>query len=135
MLKEFREFINRGNVIDLAVAVILGTAFNAIVSSLVDDLIMPLVGIILGGIDFSGLALQVGNATLTYGNLIQAIINFLIIALVLFFIIRGYNRLAEQKEQAPPPPTTKTCPYCATDIPVPATRCPHCTSQLEKVAV
>jgi large conductance mechanosensitive channel len=131
MLKEFREFINRGNVIDLAVAVILGTAFNAIVSSLVDDLIMPLIGIILGGLDFSGMALHVGNASLTYGNLIQAIINFLIIAAVLFFIVRGYNRLAEQKEEAPPEPSSKSCPYCATDIPIAATRCPHCTSQLE----
>ncbi len=129
MWNEFRKFINRGNVIDLAVAVILGTAFNAIIASLVDDLIMPLIGILLGGVDFTSLVIQVGDVTLAYGNLIQAIINFLIIALVLFFVVRGANRF--QKPEAPPAPNTHPCPYCATDIPLKAVRCPHCTSNLE----
>ncbi len=101
MLKEFRDFINRGNVIDLAVAVIIGGAFGAIVTSLVNDLIMPLVGIIIGGINFSGLALTVGAAQVLYGNFIQAIVNFLIIAFVVFLIVRAINKM---KKPAPPPP-------------------------------
>lgn len=101
MFKEFRDFINRGNVVDLAVAVIIGAAFGAIVKSIVDDLLMPLIGIIIGGVDFKSLALTVGNATLTYGNLIQAIINFLAIAFVLFLIVRQINKM---KAQTPPPP-------------------------------
>lgn len=99
MFKEFRDFINRGNVVDLAVAVIIGGAFGAIVKSIVDDLLMPLIGIIIGGVDFKSLAITVGNATLTYGNLIQAIINFLAIAFVLFLIIRQINKM---KKPAPP---------------------------------
>ncbi|MCB9137520.1 MAG: large-conductance mechanosensitive channel protein MscL [Caldilineaceae bacterium] len=107
MLKEFRDFINRGNVMDLAVAVVLGAAFTAIVTSLVDDIIMPLIGIVLGGIDFTGLAIQVGNATLTYGNFIQAIINFLLVAFVVFLIVRAVNRVSGHKEEeaAPAGPT------------------------------
>lgn len=104
MLKEFREFIMRGNVLDLAVAVIIGGAFNAIVTSLVNDIIMPLVGILLGGVDFSGLGLQVGNAVVLYGNFIQAIINFLIIALTLFLVVKGANRVMRKKAEAPTPP-------------------------------
>lgn len=104
MIKEFREFIMRGNVLDLAVAVIIGGAFGAIVTSLVDDIIMPLVGILLGGVDFSGLAVQVGNATLKYGNFIQAIINFLIIALALFLVIKAANTVMRKKVEAPTPP-------------------------------
>lgn len=108
MLKEFREFAMRGNVIDLAVAVVIGAAFTAIVNSLVDDLIMPLVGVLLGGVDFSSLAITLGDASITYGNFIQAIINFLIIAFVLFLIVRSTNRLqdrlAEEEEEAPPEP-------------------------------
>jgi large conductance mechanosensitive channel len=130
MWQELKVFINRGNVIDLAVAVILGGAFNAIISSLVADLIMPVVGILIGGIDFSSLALTVGEANLTYGNLLQAIIHFLIVALVLFLIVRFYQNFQRQ-EQTPPPPNTKSCTYCFTDIPIKATRCPYCTSQLE----
>jgi large conductance mechanosensitive channel len=101
MLNEFKAFISKGNVIDLAVAVILGGAFGAIVNSLVDDLIMPLIGIILGGVDFTTLAVNFGEASLTYGNFIQAVINFLIIAFVLFMIIRAYNR-TKRVEEAPP---------------------------------
>jgi large conductance mechanosensitive channel len=103
MLKEFRDFITKGNVIDLAVAVVLGGAFGAIITSLVNDLLMPLIGIILGGIDFTTLAVQVGDAVLTYGNFIQAIINFLIIALALFLIIRSINRFRKEGP-APAPP-------------------------------
>jgi large conductance mechanosensitive channel len=98
MLKEFREFINRGNVIDLAVAVIIGVAFNAIVKSLIDDIIMPLIGIIIGGMDLSGLSLTIGSAVVLYGDFIQAIVNFLVIAFVMFLVVRGYNRLQEQEE-------------------------------------
>ncbi|MCA9874722.1 MAG: large-conductance mechanosensitive channel protein MscL [Ardenticatenaceae bacterium] len=104
MLKEFRDFINRGNVIDLAVAVVLGTAFGAIVNSLVNDLIMPLIGILLGGIDFTSLSIQVGSATLAYGNFIQAVINFLVIAFAIFLIVRSYNNLQKQEEETPPAP-------------------------------
>jgi large conductance mechanosensitive channel len=107
MLREFREFINRGNVMDLAVAVIIGVAFGAIVTSLVNDIIMPIIGIIIGGIDFSGLAVTVGSATITYGNFIQAVINFLIVAFVIFLLVRTLNnmqkRLAREAKVAPPP--------------------------------
>ena len=133
MWQEFKDFISKGNVIDLAVAVVIGTAFNAIVASLVDDLIMPLIGIVLGGVDFSSLAITFGNAQLTYGNLIQAILNFLIIAFVLFLIVRAYNNL-QKKEETPSEPTTRDGPYCKTEIPIKATRCPNCTSQLEQPA-
>ncbi len=104
MIKEFREFIMRGNVLDLAVAVIIGGAFGAIVTSLVNDIIMPLIGILMGGIDFSKLAVQVGSATVTYGNFIQAIINFLIIALALFLVIKAANSVMRKKAEAPTPP-------------------------------
>jgi len=107
MWKEFKGFLQRGNVLDLAAAVIIGNAFGAIVRSLVDDLFMPLVGVLVGGIDFSGLVLQVGAATITYGNFLQAIVNFLIIAAALFMIVRGISRFEKQEEkpdeQAPEP--------------------------------
>jgi large conductance mechanosensitive channel len=105
MLKEFREFIQRGSVIDLAVGVIIGGAFGAIVTSLVNDVLMPLVGIVLGGVDFTQLSIQVGEATILYGNFIQAIVNFIIIAFVIFLIVRSYNKLQEQEEQEETPPT------------------------------
>jgi large conductance mechanosensitive channel len=110
MIKEFKEFIMRGNVIDLAVAVIIGAAFTAIVNSLVNDIIMPIIGVLLGGVDFTSLAVTVGEATITYGNFIQAIINFLLVALVLFLLIRAINRMSRKKEEAPaapPEPTTE----------------------------
>jgi large conductance mechanosensitive channel len=111
MLKEFRDFIMRGNVIDLAVAVIIGAAFSAIVNSLVNDIIMPIIGVILGGLDFSSLSIQVGEATITYGMFLQAIVYFLIIALVLFLIIRSFNKLARKpKEEAAPPPPPEPSP-------------------------
>ena len=96
MLKEFRDFINRGNVLDLAVAVIIGAAFGAITTSLVDDVITPIIGLILGGVDFSGLSFGLGEAQIMYGNFLQAVFDFLIIALVVFFIVRGYNRMQER---------------------------------------
>lgn len=102
MLKEFRDFLNRGSVIDLAVAVVIGGAFGAIITSLVNDLIMPLIGIIIGGINFTGLILTVGTAELKYGNFLQALVNFLIIAFVVFQVVRAYNKLREKKP-APAP--------------------------------
>jgi len=102
MLKEFRDFINRGNVIDLAVAVIIGVAFGAIVTSLVNDIIMPLVGIILGGVDFTGLVITFGEAQILYGNFIQAIVNFFIVAFVIFMIVRTINKMKKPTETAAP---------------------------------
>ena len=96
MLKEFRDFINRGNVLDLAVAVIIGAAFGAVTTSLVDDVITPVIGLILGGVDFSGLSFGLGDAQIMYGNFLQAVFDFLIISLVVFFIVRGYNRMQER---------------------------------------
>ena len=109
MFEEFRKFLLRGNVLDLAVAVIIGGAFGAIIASLVKDIIMPLVGLVLGGIDFASLAITVGQAKVTYGNFVQAIVNFVIIALVLFLIIRAANRLKKPETPAPPavPPPSK----------------------------
>jgi large conductance mechanosensitive channel len=109
MLKEFRDFINRGNVVDLAIAVIIGGAFGAIVTSLVNDIIMPLVGIVLGGIDFAALSIQIGKATVLYGSFIQAIVNFVVIAFVLFLMVRSINRMQatgkpEAPEEPPAPP-------------------------------
>jgi large conductance mechanosensitive channel len=131
MLKEFRDFVMRGNVLDLAIAVILGAAFGAIITSLVNDILMPLIGIAMGGVDFAALTYQVGEAVVYYGKFIQAIINFLIIAFVIFLLIRNINRF-KKKEPAPVPaaPATKECPHCFTSIPIKATRCPNCTSQL-----
>lgn len=104
-VEEFKEFISKGNVLDLAVGVVIGGAFTAIVNSLVNDVIMPLVGIILGGVDFSGLSLQIGEASLAYGNFIQAVINFLLVALVLFSIIKAANKFKKQVEEAPAEPS------------------------------
>ena len=106
-LRDFRDFINRGNVIDLAVGIVIGTAFTAIVNSLVNDLIMPLIGILTGGIDFSGLAITVGEASLTYGNFFQAVFNFLIIALAVFWIVKAVNRFRRTEEAEPAAPTTE----------------------------
>ena len=132
-VKEFKEFIMRGNVMDLAVGVIIGGAFSAIVTSLVDDVIGPIIGMICGGIDFSHLAITVGSAQLMIGNFIQAIINFLIVALVIFSIVKAFNKansLAKKPEEEAAP-TTKICPFCKTEIALDATRCPNCTSELK----
>lgn len=150
--KEFKEFAIKGNVIDLAVGVIIGGAFQKIVSSLVSDIVMPLIGLITGDISFAdkflvfGLkegevyatvdaAVAAGKNVLTYGNFIDAVINFLIMAFVIFLFIKGINTLknsAKKEEEATPAaPETKICPYCKSEISVDATRCPHCTSEIE----
>ncbi len=132
MLKEFKTFIMRGNVMDLAVGVIIGGAFGKIVSSLVGDILMPLIGLIIGGIDFSGLAFTLGNAKVTYGNFINNLIDFIIIAIVIFLMVKGVNSLNRKPAPAPAPaPTTKECPHCFSTISIKATRCPNCTSELK----
>lgn len=104
MFKEFREFIARGNVLDLAVAVIIGGAFGAIVNSMIDDIIMPFIGIILGGIDFTSLSFYAGNAVILYGNFIQAIVNFLVISFAMFLVVRSYNKLQKEEQEKPETP-------------------------------
>ena len=128
MLNDFKAFIMRGNVLDLAVAVIIGGAFGKIVTSLVDDLIMPLIGLIIGGINFTGLVFTVGSAKVTYGNFIQNVVDFLIIAFVIFLMVKGISSL--QKPAPVAAPNTKECPHCFTTISIKATRCPNCTSEL-----
>jgi large conductance mechanosensitive channel len=129
MLNEFKAFAMRGNVLDLAVGVIIGGAFGKIVSSLVGDIIMPIVGLFLGGINFADLSFTVGSAVIKWGTFVQNIIDFIIIAFVIFMIVRGANKL--QKAPPPPEPTTKQCPYCMSVINIKATRCPECTSELK----
>lgn len=131
MLKEFRDFVMRGNVLDLAVAVIIGGAFGKIISSLVNDILMPLVGLAMGGVNFAGLAVTVGDAQVTWGNFVQTIVDFLIIALVIFLIVKAANSLKKKEQDIPPSePTTKDCQYCFTTIPIKAIRCPNCTTEL-----
>ena len=148
-MSEFKTFIMRGNVVDLAVGVIIGAAFQAIIKSLVDDVVMPVIGLITGGLDFSNLfvsldgneyetlaaAQEAGAATLNYGNFISAIFNFIIMAFVIFCLVKGINTLrakTEKKaEEAPAAPTTKKCPYCKSEIDIEATKCPNCTSDVE----
>ena len=132
MLKEFKAFVMRGNVLDLAVAVIIGAAFGKIVTSLVNDIIMPLIGLIIGGIDFSGLAFTVGSAKVTYGNFVNNIIDFLVIAFVIFLIVKAANSVKKAPGPATPAePITKECPHCFSTISIKATRCPNCTSELK----
>lgn len=137
-ISEFKKFITRGNVMDMAVGVIVGGAFTAIVTSLNKDILTPILGI-FGGTDFSNLVLKLGvgeNAPiLCYGNFITAVINFLITAFVIFCLVKGINAVNERfskKENKPAAPTTKKCPYCKSEIAIDATRCPHCTSMLEE---
>ena len=128
MLKEFKEFVMRGNVLELAVAVIMGVAFGQIIASLVNDVLMPLIGLVLGGINFTDLSFTVGAAVVRWGAFVQSILNFLIIAFVIFMIVRAMNRM--QKPAPVAAPISKECPYCFSTIPLKATRCPNCTSQL-----
>lgn len=131
MLKEFKEFAMRGNVVDMAVGIIIGAAFGGIISSLVNDVIMPPVGLLTGGIDFSNLALNLQNepaVAIKYGVFINAVINFVIIAFAMFMIVRAMNRLKKKEEAAPAAPTTKECPECMMTIPLKAKRCGHCTA-------
>ncbi|HPE70049.1 MAG TPA: large conductance mechanosensitive channel protein MscL [Thermotogota bacterium] len=144
MWKEFKKFISRGNVVDLAIGIIIGTAFTGIVRSLVNDVIMPPIGMLLGRVDFTNLfvaldgqkyeslaaATEAGAATLNYGVFINTVINFLIVAFVIFLVVRQLNKMKEKPAPPAPAPTTKECPYCKSQIPLQATRCPNCTSQL-----
>lgn len=137
LIKEFKDFISRGNVIDMAVGVIIGGAFTAIVNSLVQDILNPLLGLITGGVDFSTLSFTIGSgenpAVFAYGSFISAVINFLLIALVLFLMIKSINKLHFKKQvEVPVAPTTKICPHCKSEIDIGATRCPHCTSDLSE---
>ncbi len=148
MLEEFKKFILRGSVMDLAVGVIMGGVFNAVVKSFVNDILMPPIGLLLGRVDFANLfiLLKVGDpggpyatladaqasgaVTMNYGAFVNTIISLIITGLAVFLMVRGVNRLKMEKPEPPAEPTTKTCPFCATEIPIPATRCPYCTSEL-----
>ncbi len=150
-IKEFKEFIARGNVLNLAVAVIIGGAFQAIINSLVNDIIMPAISLITGGVDLTNWfvaldgshyatlaeAQEAGASTLNYGVFINAIINFILMAIVIFIIVKAFNSMNEkmkkEEEAAPAEPTTKTCPFCKSEIAIDATRCPHCTSVIEEI--
>ncbi|MEX1071628.1 MAG: large conductance mechanosensitive channel protein MscL [Anaerolineales bacterium] len=129
MIKDFKKFIAKGNVMDLAVAVIIGAAFGKIVSALVTSIIMPLIGLVLGGIDFSALAITVGSAEVTYGLFIQALIDFFVIAVVIFLMVRAFDNMKKPTPESPP--EVKDCPHCFTTINIKATRCPNCTSELK----
>ena len=149
MLKEFREFAMRGNVVDMAVGIIIGAAFGSIVNSLVSDVIMPPIGLLLGEVDFTNLyiimqegemagpygslleAQEAGAVTLNYGLFINTIVSFLIVAFAVFLLIRSINRLQEEEDASPEEPTTKECPFCYSEISIKASRCPYCTSALE----
>ena len=143
MLKEFKDFAMRGNVVDMAVGIIIGAAFGKIVSSFVEDIIMPPIGLLLGGVDFSNIfinlsggdyasleaAKEAGAATMNIGVFINTLLDFAIVAFAIFIVIKQMNRL--KKEEPPADPTTKVCPHCMTSIPIKASRCPNCTSELQ----
>jgi large conductance mechanosensitive channel len=149
MMEEFKKFAMRGNVVDMAVGIIIGGAFGTIVKSLVDDVIMPPIGLLLGGVDFSDLfitlkegatagpyatiaaAKEAGAVTLNAGLFVNSVISFTIVAFAVFLLIKGMNSLQKQEEEAPAEPTEKDCPKCFTSIPIKATRCPHCTSEID----
>jgi large conductance mechanosensitive channel len=149
MLKEFREFAMRGNVVDMAVGIIVGAAFGTIVKSLVSDVIMPPIGLLMGNVDFGELylllkqgtpagtyetlaaATEAGAVTLKYGAFINTLISFLIVSFSVFIVIRNINKLKKKEEAPPAEPTTKDCEFCRTPIPIRAVRCPHCTSELK----
>jgi large conductance mechanosensitive channel len=149
MLKEFKEFAMRGNVLDLAIGVIIGAAFGKLITSLVSDIIMPPIGLALGGIDFSNLFINLsgtpyaslaeaqaaGAATINYGLFINNIVDFLIVAFVIFLLVRAINRMSKPKAAPDEVPSTKECPYCYSGIPIKATRCPNCTSEQPAVAM
>ena len=149
MFKEFKEFAMRGNVVDMAVGIVVGAAFGTIVKSFVDDVLMPPIGLLLGGVDFSNLfavvkqgtpagpyelladAQAAGAVTLNYGLVLNTVISFVIIAFAVFMVIRALNAMKRKEETPPTEPNTKNCEFCQTVIPIKATRCPNCTSQLE----
>lgn len=128
MLKEFREFVMRGNVLDLAVGVIIGAAFGKIVSSLVNDLLTPVIGLLFGKIDFSEQAVTIGETAIRWGAFLQSIIDFVLVAFFIFLIVKAANKM----KKSPPPadPTTRECPHCFSAISIKAIRCPHCTSEI-----
>src|ERR687892_1017018 len=128
MLREFKKFALRGNVVELAVAVILGLAFNAVVQSLVDDVLMNIIAAAVGKPDFSDLTFQIGDAVIRYGDFLTAIVNFILIAFALFLVVKALNRMMGAREE---PPKMAECPFCKTSIPATATKCPACTSQLQ----
>ena len=144
MFKEFREFAMRGNVVDMAVGIIIGAAFGKIVSSFVADIIMPPIGVLLGGVDFSEIyvnlsggefatlaaAQEAGAATMNFGIFINTVIDFVIVAFAIFLVIRAMNNMKRKEEAPPAEPTTKDCPHCLSEIPIKATRCAHCTADL-----
>jgi len=144
MFKEFKEFAMRGNVLDLAIGIIIGAAFGKIITSFVNDILMPPIGLILGKVDFSNLFINLsgksfatlaeakaaGAATINYGLFLNTVIDFAIVAFAIFLVVRVVNRMRRQPEPAPAAPTAKECPHCFSSIPIKATRCPHCTSQL-----
>ena len=148
MLQEFKKFITRGNVIDLAVGIVIGAAFTGVVQSFVNDVLMPPIGRITGGVDFSDLyvnlsnaeyaslaeAKEAGAATLNYGLFLNSLISFLIVAFAVFLLVQAYNRIRTLEEAAPPAPTEKDCMFCRMRIPLEATRCGHCTSDLAALA-
>ncbi|HOI18166.1 MAG TPA: large-conductance mechanosensitive channel protein MscL [Geobacteraceae bacterium] len=143
MLKEFREFVMRGNVVDMAVGIIIGAAFGKIVTSFVSDVLMPPIGLLMGKVDFSNLfidlsgtgfatlaeAKKAGAATINYGLFFNTILDFIIVAFAIFLLIRQINRM--KREPAPAAPDTKECPFCLSSVPLKAVRCPHCTSELK----
>jgi large conductance mechanosensitive channel len=144
MLKEFKDFAMRGNVLDMAIGIIIGAAFGKIVTSLVNDIIMPPIGLLLGRVNFTDLFINLsgtsyasladaqaaGAPTINYGLFLNTILDFVIVAFAIFLIVRQVNRLSKPKVEAPAEPTTKECPFCLTQIAIKATRCPNCTSQL-----
>ncbi len=144
MLDEFRRFIMRGNVLDLAVGIVVGAAFGAVVNSFVNDILMPPIGLATGRVDFSNLFIALGGQsypslaaakaagapTLNYGVFINTVINFLIVGFAVFLVVRQASRVRPEPAPAPAPPATRECPFCVSVIPLRATRCPHCTSEL-----
>jgi large conductance mechanosensitive channel len=152
MLDEFKTFAIRGNVIDMAVGIIIGAAFGSIVQSLVTDVLMPPLGLLTGNVDFTNLFLvlkegtapapyatlqaaqEAGAVTINYGLFLNTVVSFLIVAFAVFLLVRYINKLREPDKGPPSPPTVKKCPYCVSDVPIQATRCPHCTSKLEAEA-
>jgi large conductance mechanosensitive channel len=138
MMREFKEFAMRGNVVDMAVGIVIGGAFGKIVSSLVNDVIMPPIGVLLGNVDFASLAITLKGktaeaeaVTVKYGVFINTVLDFVIVAFAIFMVIKQMNRLKRKEEAPPPAPTTRECPKCFSTIPIKATRCPNCTSELQ----
>lgn len=145
MLKEFKAFVMRGNVLDMAIGIVIGVAFGKIVTSFVNDVVMPPIGLLLGKVDFSNLFIDLsgksyatlaeakaaGAATVKYGVFLNTVVDFIIVAFVIFLLVRQVNQMKRQEEAAPAAPTTKECPYCLSSIAIKATRCSHCTSEVK----